>query len=249
MDASVRYPLLSCICVVGFSLVSSFSFAADASFSFAPAPANLSGDINKNKIGLDVVTVQIDGASDLTATTFRYLSKTGRELPDSDKKRVAALNYYLTSIDSPDFDSAMAFGFGFDGISGSPTGSAIIFGMGMDMQSFSSETATSSLELLSLVTHLDIGLQNHYRVGENSTFVPWAKASYFYTSTSVTVGYDVPYVFGGGTYRSYSYDTITSSFASLSYGMDFLYRGYSLGAMYQQGDNSSITKFSVSMDF
>jgi len=244
----VKYSLLRSICVVGLSLFGSLSFADDASFSFAPAPANLSGDINRNKIGIDVVTVQVEGASDITATTFRYLSKNGKELPDSEKRSVAGLNYYFTAMDSPDFDSAMAFGFGFDGVSGSPSGGAFIFGTGMDLQSFSASTAYSSMDMLSMILHLDVGAQSHIRLGPDTTLVPWGKYSLLYANTTIFLETQVPSV-GGGTYTYFDTIDSTSTYGSLSYGLDMLYRGFSLGAMYQQGEKASVAKFSISTDF
>ena len=242
----MKSQLLRHLFVTGFvcSMASTSAFAADASFSFSPAPANLAGDLSKDKLGLDVVTIQVDGASDITATTFRYLSKKSTGLPDSDKKSVAGLNYYLTTMSSADFDSALAFGFSFDGVGGSPRGSAFIFGMGMDMQTFSTSTAASSVDVLSLVTHLDLGVQNHFVLGPDLTMVPWGKYSYFYANSTAYIEYQDPFL---GTVSTSS--DSTASFGALSYGFDVLFHGFSLGAMYQQGDNSSITKFSISTDF
>lgn len=252
----MKYPLLKRMCmralcsisVVGFSLLSSVSVADEASYSFAPAPANLSGNLNKNKIGLDAATVQVDGASNVSATTFRYLSKSGRRLAHSHNKSLAGINYYLTTMESPDFDRAMAFGFGFDGIRGYDNGSAFIFGTGMDLQGFSASTAYERTDIINMIMHMDFGVQYHWRLGPHATVVPWGKFSYLHADATILLTSQVPNGLGGSDSYSDTLDA-SSNFTAIACGTDILYRGYSIGAMYQQGDHASVAKLSLSMGF
>ena len=225
------------------SMLSHSVLAADSSFSFAPAPANLAGDLNANKIGIDVVNVSIDGASDVTATTYRYMAKRSHETHDSVRKSVEGFSFYLTTMDADGFDSAYTLGLEFDGVSGSTNGSAFIFSTGSDIQSFTSSDANSSTDILTLIFHLDVGVQQHMIMGKDFTLVPWGKFSYFNVESTVTTESNI-----GGFYN-YDSTNVSNNYSSMSYGLDVIFSGFSLGAMYQQGDNASITKFSISTDF
>jgi len=213
--------------------------AADASFSFAPAPANLSGNINKDKLGIDVVNVEIEGGSSISATTFRYLFKRGQENPQNDKKSIQGFSFYFTSMESDAFDSANAMGMEFDGVGGSATGAAFIFSSGADLQFFSTSFASVTTDIMNLLWHIDFGLQDHLVLGPNLSLVPWGKYSYYNVSSSISV--ETPY--------SFNYYDSNTNFSSLSYGFDMMFNGFSLGAMYQQADNASLTKLSFSFDF
>jgi len=230
----------STICVgVLWFVFSSSVFGADASFSFAPAPANLSGKLNASKLGVDVVNVSIDGGSSISATTFRYLHKSGQEKEQSDKKSVQGFSFYLTTMQSDLFDSASALGMQFDGVSGSSSGAAFIFSTGADIQMFSTTYGIATTDIVSLLWHLDLGLQTHMVLGPNLTLIPWGKFAYYNVNTTVSV--ETPY--------SYDFYDSNTNFSSMSYGADLMLNGFSLGAMYQQADGASVTKFSVSYDF
>jgi len=245
----VKYRYLKkIILAVGFSIFSSNSFADDAAFIFTPAPANLSGDLNRNKVGLDVATVQINGAANVSASTFRYISKRGRNHLADHKKSLESVNYYITNMASDDFDGGLAFGFGFDGITGSASGSAFVFGTGIDLQSISRSTTNSSTSIMNLIMHLDLGAQHHVRVQPGISVVPWSKVSYLYSDSTRYTETQIPDNIGASKSYHDSRD-VNASFAALSYGIDFLIHGYSIGAMYQQGENAAVTKISVSADF
>lgn len=212
-----------------------YAVAANASdqvsFSIGPAPANLASNKSVFSLGVNMVNVDIENADSMTATTYSANFKTHMSDTMSKKSYI-----YLSQIDSPAIDSGAGFGLGVYFTKGVANGMAGIFGLKMDVIDL--YTTIFNDEILSeIVTYSgDLGVQYHYIVNEDVTWIPWAKMSAVSGTAEVS----------GGALSS---DPVDFNYTSTGFGMDVKYRDISLGAMVQQGEKSTTSSFSFGYDF
>lgn len=205
----------------------------EPSFSFGPAPANLSKTEGALSLGLNIVNVDIDNSDGLTATTLSISSKTSVKNNSSNK-----FTFYYLTIDSDLYDSGVGFGLEFSRSMGSPNGLAGIVGIRMDVQNY--YLAGNTDWMIEVATYaFDLGVQNHSRISDSFMVIPWAKYSYVSGYSTIS----------GCDPTCAPDEQVDLQYSALSFGMDAVFNDISLGAMYQSSQSSTVTSLSLSYDF